>query len=141
MTTTVTARVNRRLGLSAERVYDAWLDPERARRFLFATPSGEMVRCDIDARPGGRYVITERRDGEDVEHTGEFLELVRPARIVFTLKVPKYSQDSDRVTLDIKPLGNACEVTITHEMSAENADYIPKVEEGWSGILDGLMAK
>ena len=71
----VDVRVTRRFGASPERVFDAWLDPERAGRFLYATAEGEMVRVEIDARVGGRFVIVERRDGQDVEHTGEYLEI------------------------------------------------------------------
>jgi len=94
-----TVRVTRRLAATPERVFDAWLDPAKARQFLFATPTGEMVRCDIDARAGGRYVIVERRDGEDVAHVGEYCEIDRPLRLVFTLQVPKYSETIDRITL------------------------------------------
>jgi uncharacterized protein YndB with AHSA1/START domain len=36
---------------------DAWLDPEKATKFLFARPGGEMVRVEIDPRVGGRYSI------------------------------------------------------------------------------------
>ena len=41
--------ITRRFDFSIERVFDAWLDPAKARQFLFATPTGQMVRVDIDA--------------------------------------------------------------------------------------------
>jgi uncharacterized protein YndB with AHSA1/START domain len=53
--------VKHRFTASAERVYDAWLDPEKARKFLYATATGEIVRCEVDARVGGKYVIVDRR--------------------------------------------------------------------------------
>src|SRR5687768_7548961 len=84
-------RVTRRFSAPAERVYDAWLDRERVCRWLFATPTGQMVRVEVEARVGGAFVITERRDGEDVEHAGTYLELVRPSRLMFAYSVPKYS--------------------------------------------------
>ncbi len=70
-------RVSRSFRAAAERVYDAFLDPAVAGQFMFATPAGEMVRVEIDARVGGRYVFVDRREGEDVEHSGEYLELER----------------------------------------------------------------
>ena len=59
------------------------------REFLFTTATGEIVRCEIEGRVGGRYTIVDRRNGEDVLHEGTYLELARPGRIVFTLRVPK----------------------------------------------------
>jgi uncharacterized protein YndB with AHSA1/START domain len=129
-------RVTHRFDASAERVYDAFLDHERASRFLFATPTGQIVRCDIDARVGGTFTIVDRRGGEDVVHTGKYLALERPRRIVFTFAVPKYSNESSTVTIEIAPVRSGCEVTLTHEMKAEYAPYRDRTEEGWHAILD-----
>lgn len=128
-------RLTRRFDAPPERVFDAWLDPATAGEFLFATEEGEMVGVEIDPRAGGRYSIVERREGEDVEHTGEYLEIDRPRRLAFTLQVPKYSEETDRVTLEIAPAGGGSELTLVQEVSPEWAD---QVEEGWTAILDGL---
>ena len=133
-----TVRVTHRFSASPERVFDAWLDPARAGTWLFATPTGRMVRVQIDARVGGSYCFADRRDGEDVAHTGEYLEIDRPRRLVFTLSVEKYAQDVDRVMIDIVPLGSGCELTLTHDMRAQAEDFVGRVEEGWTGILEKL---
>lgn len=129
--------VKHRFAASAERVYDAWLDPEKAKGFLFTTVTGEVVRCDIDARVGGRYAIVDRRGGEDVLHEGTYLELERPRRIAFTLRVPKYSPDEDRVTIDIAPLAEGCELMLTTQTPDAWAD---DTRRGWAMILDVLDA-
>ncbi|HMJ15267.1 MAG TPA: SRPBCC family protein [Polyangiaceae bacterium] len=133
---TVSVSVQHRFSASAERVYDAWLDPEKASKFLFATAQGHTVRCEIDARIGGGFTIVDRRDGEDVAHTGTYLELDRPRRIVFSLSVEKYSKDSSRVTIDIAPLAQGCEVTLTHQFPAQHADMRKRTSEGWEKILE-----
>lgn len=132
----VLVRVTHRFDASAERVYDAFLDPSQASKFLFATATGQIVRCDIDARLGGAFTIVDRRNGEDVVHAGTYLALERPRRIVFTLSVEKYSKDTDTVTIEITRRGNRCEVTLTHEMKATYAPFQDRAREGWTGILD-----
>ena len=135
---TVTVRVSRCFNQSAERVFDAWLDPARAGKFLFATATGRMVRAQIDARVGGKFVFTDRRDGEDVEHTGEYFEIDRPRRLVFTFAVPKYSKDVTRVIVETVPAGEACDLTLTHD--GVYPEYASRTESGWAGILEGLAA-
>jgi uncharacterized protein YndB with AHSA1/START domain len=132
----VTLRVRHRFSASAERVYDAWLDPEKASKFFFATATGTIVRCEIDARVGGGFTLVDRRDGEDVAHTGTYLELDRPRRIVFSFSVEKYSKDVSRVTIDIAPLAQGCEVTITHDIPAKHADSAQRTSDGWARMLD-----
>jgi uncharacterized protein YndB with AHSA1/START domain len=89
--------------------------PGKAATFLFATANGKLVRADIDVRVGGSHCFVDRRDGEDVEHTGTCLEIDRPRRLVFTFMVPKYSTATTRVTVDIAPVGTGCELTLTHD--------------------------
>jgi len=107
----VIVRVTRRFSASPERVFDAWLDAEKAGRWMFATASGEMVRAEIDARVGGSFCFVDRRDGQDVKHTGEYLEIDRPRHLVFTFSVD--SSDSARVMIDIVPVGTGCELNWT----------------------------
>ena len=133
---TVQVRVTHRFAASADRVYDAFLDPGTARKFLFATPTGQVVRCEIDARVGGEFVVVDRRGDEDVAHVGKFVELERPRRIVFTFSVEKYSSDSDRVTIEIASLKRGSEVTLTHEMQAKYAALRDRAKEGWGSILE-----
>ena len=132
----VTIRVTRRFTASAERVFDAWLDPARIGKWLFATKTGQMVRVEIDARVGGSFVIVDRRDGVDVEHLGTYVEIERPRRLVFTFAVPHYSSESTRVTVEITPLGTGCELTLTHE--GVLPEWASRTESGWNMILDGL---
>jgi uncharacterized protein YndB with AHSA1/START domain len=132
-------RVTRRFSASAERVFDAWLDPDLARKFLFATPTGQVTRVEIDARPGGRYVIVDRRNGQDAAHFGEYLEIDRPRRLVFTLSVEENAKDADRIVVEIVPLQTGCELTLTHETSAPT-DMKERITEGWTSVLAGLDA-
>jgi uncharacterized protein YndB with AHSA1/START domain len=132
--------VKRQFTASAERVFDAFLDPSRAGQFMFATATGKMVRVEIDARAGGTYAFVDRRDGEDVEHVGEYLEIERPHRLVFTLRVEKHSNDESVVSIEITPRGSGCELTLTQDLPKEYAEHLSRVEEGWGGILDHAAA-
>lgn len=132
----INVSVSHRFSASAERVFDAWLDAERAAQWMFATPTGEMVRAEIDPRAGGTFRFVDRRDGQDVDHTGEYLEIDRPRRLVFTFSVD--GSEADRVIIEIVPLATGCELTLTHEMSPEWAAYADRAKEGWSTMLDGL---
>ena len=88
---------------------------------------------------GGRFTFTDRRDGEDVIHTGEYLEIDRPRRLAFDFAVPKYSSLVTRVTIEIVPLDSGgCELTLTHE--GVLPEFAERSVEGWSMILAGLAA-
>lgn len=133
---TIAIEVRHRYAASPERVFDAWLDAEQARRWLFATAGGEMVVAEIDPRVGGGFRFTDRRDGEDVEHVGEYLEIDRPRRLVFRFGVPKYSPDLDLVTIEIAPREDGgCELTLVHRTAPE---WVEGADAAWSGILAGL---
>jgi uncharacterized protein YndB with AHSA1/START domain len=134
----IVIRVNHRFDAGPERGFDAWLDPATAGRWLFATRGGEMQRVEIDARVGGRYAIVERREAGDAGHFGEYLEIDRPRRLVFTLAVEPAAQSGDRITIEIRPVGKGCELNLTHAMAAEYAQYAERTESGWNDVLASL---
>ena len=134
---TINARVTRRFSASPQRVFDAWLDSRTAGKWLFATARGQIVCVEIDARAGGWFYIVERRDGENVDHIGEYLELARPRRLVFTLFAEKYSLQFERVTVVLQPLGSGCELDLTHKTKPELAS---RVRRCWVEMLDRLAA-
>ncbi len=136
---TTLVRVVRRFDAAPERVFDAWLDPATAGRWLFATPAGRMQRVEIDARVGGRYAIVERRAEGDAGHFGEYLEIDRPRRLVFTLGMADGgAQPADRITVEIAPVDGGCELTLTHAMAPEYAEYAGRAESGWGDVLAAL---
>jgi uncharacterized protein YndB with AHSA1/START domain len=132
---TETVRVVRRFQASAERVFDAWLDPARAGKFLFATPNGELQSVEID-RNGFR--IVERRDGRDFEHVGRYSTIERPRVLAFAFAAGLGGELSPETTVrvEIMPLASGCELTLAHE--GVPSDFIEQGENSWALILAAL---
>ena len=145
MSSPVVIRVSHRYSASAERVFDAWLTPGQASRFLFRTRTGNVMQCVITPEVGGGFTVTDRRptaDGDesvfDVVHMGKYVEITRPRRLVFDLTVLTYTEETTRVTVEVTPLGSqASELTLTHELgSGDTARYMEETTtKGWVNML------
>ena len=59
----VILQVKRRFDASPERVFDAWLDPETAGKWLFRSEEGEAVTGRVDARVGGSFAFVSHQVG------------------------------------------------------------------------------
>lgn len=141
MTRTVTATVTHRFTATAERVFDAWLDPVTARAWLSVTHpmlgQPDVRRVEIDARVGGRFCFSDMRAAGEAVHWGEYREIVRPTRLVFTWWTSPEEEAANLsvVTLTLEPDGTGCVATIVHEMSAAWHEWIPQTRQGWASML------
>jgi uncharacterized protein YndB with AHSA1/START domain len=132
----VSLRLTKHFSASSERVFDAWLSRETARRWLFTTPASQSHSTEIDARIGGAWRIVDRRDGIDYLALGEYLEIERPNLLVFTFGMPQFSPESWRLTVKIEPENAGCRLTLTQKPIP--ADALPALEDGWSRMFDRL---
>jgi uncharacterized protein YndB with AHSA1/START domain len=129
-------RLTSRYRASPQRVFDAWLDPELAGRWLFATASRPMTHVVIDPRVGGVFHFAERRNGENTEHHGQYIEIVPHRRLVFTLFGENRRWGATRVTVEISPHKRGCELKLSHEDVP--AEHVNHIKARWTGILYGL---
>lgn len=134
----VHARITRRFAFPAEDVFDAWLNPAFAREW-FAPGLGEMTRIEIDARVGGTFWLVQRRGAEEAQHTGEYLEIDRPRRLVFTWRTPPLDESS-LVVIEITETDDGCVLTLTHEMDAQWAPFVDRAAGAWQKMADAIAS-
>jgi uncharacterized protein YndB with AHSA1/START domain len=135
---TITLSVGHTYNASPCEVYDAWLNPEIAKRFLFATDDGRVIRADIEPRVGGHFLVIDRRPTGDAVHYGVFLEMRRPRLMVFSFSVAEHDHNADRIRIEIEPLGEGTRLTLSHEMCAEWSAFEEQTHRGWTHVLNGL---
>lgn len=144
MSQPVVVKLSHRYAAPADRVFDAWLTPAQAARFLFATRTGNVMRCEIDPRVGGGFLVTDRRpnaDGDesvfDAEHRGEYIVIDRPNHLVFDFTAPGGAPPT-RVTLDFNAIApQACELHLAHELGDSDMAraFADQTRRGWDSML------
>ena len=125
---------------SPERVFDAWTKPEIMQHWYVGAKG--VSRPAVDLRVGGAYsnemIIEGCTDGEVGQksylHTGTYLEIVRPERLVFTWNSPAVQNTT--VTVELREVDGGTEVTITHQLNSQ--EEFDSHRQGWTFALDGL---
>lgn len=90
------------------------LNPEQAWRWM-GRVVGEVVIVELAPRIGGAVRYLVRRDGRDIDHVGELIELDRPHPLAYTWAVPSFSQDTTLMSLRFAHWQHGAEVTLTQD--------------------------
>ncbi len=129
-------RVTRMLPAPPERVFAAWTDPDRVKRW-FVPGTARAIAVEIDARPGGRFRIAARNDEGDFEITGVYREVTPPTRLAFTWISPHTGATESVVTVELRAVGPQTELTIIHERLPD-ADSVGRHQRGWEKIAAAI---
>ena len=141
----VKAVVSHKFAVPAERVFDAWLDPEWIGRWMFGPDVRDerVVRLSVEPHVGGRFSFVVNRQGAEIDHVGEYLEIDRPHLLVFTWGTRDSLPATSRVIVEIAPCAGGCELTLTHVMAADWATFTERAAASWRLMLStlaGLLA-
>lgn len=137
----VHATVTALFSVTPERIFDAFLNTGIIGQFMFGPGirDEEIVSLTNEPRVGGTFSYIVRRQGQELDHMGEYLEIRRPQHLVFTWKVKQdASADRSQVVVDIAPIIDGCELTLTHEMPAGAEGFIEQAKGAWGKMLDKL---
>jgi uncharacterized protein YndB with AHSA1/START domain len=122
-------------------VFDAWTCPEVLARWWTAYPGWTASVCEVELRVGGSYRLGMRdRDGREYVVTGEYREVERPSRLVYT-----WCWQADElhpghvslVTVQFTAEDDGTVVTLVHS-GLPSRESRARHARGWSGTLAKL---
>jgi uncharacterized protein YndB with AHSA1/START domain len=131
----------RRIKARPQVVFDAVTTAEGIARW-WGPDAGPVLLAEADPRVGGHYRVRFRMvDSSEHESSGEFLEIVRPERVVMSWRWRGGVEDSgeSRVEIILKAIPEGTEITFTHSR-LHDEETRRSHEEGWAGSLDKLQA-
>jgi uncharacterized protein YndB with AHSA1/START domain len=140
MSKPVHAIVMRHFDASAERVFDACLDPALAVRWMFGPDVRDEcpVHLTLNACVGGRFSFVVKSSGAEVDQVGEYLHIDRPRLLVFTWATRDSLPERSRVIIEVSPQDLGCDVKLTQVMGAHWSADVDRTASAWIGRLDAL---
>jgi len=130
-------RITEVLAAPLARVYAAWTEPERMRRW-FGKADMRVPEASVDLRPGGRWrVVLVRADGVRMPVGGEYREILPQERLRFSWQW-EGSEVVTEVELRFRALDAArTELTVIH---SEFPDETTRDQhfDGWRPALANL---
>jgi uncharacterized protein YndB with AHSA1/START domain len=118
------------------KVFDAWLDPAKAARFL-AVGDRLVGEIALDAREGGEFRIVMQGERDAIEHRGRYVLIERPRRLIFTWMSPGTDWRLSLVSLVFTPVEGGVRIDLDHE-GLPNAEQMERHRRGWGTILAKL---
>jgi uncharacterized protein YndB with AHSA1/START domain len=126
--------IRRRLAAPAAEVFRWWTEADRLCEWM--SPVG-TVEAQVDLRVGGALRIVMRGGGTVIEHSGEYIEIDPPRRLVFTWVSPFTGAEPSLVTVELESEGaDATQLRLVHSRLPESAATSHR--DGWGTMLDRL---
>jgi len=135
--TDLTVNITKTIHAPIKSVFDAWLNPEMLSRFILPMPGMPEPQVDNDAHEGGSFTILMQVGNNKIPHTGKYLEISSPNKLVFSWVSP-FSAEGSTVSLVFSEVGdNKTKVELTHVRFIDET-HRDNHEGGWRNILDSL---
>jgi uncharacterized protein YndB with AHSA1/START domain len=118
---------------SAEKVFNALMDPEMTRKYW-----GHLNVSDW--KTGSDWKHEDASTGQ-IRIVGKVVESTPPRRLVITWAFAADAQAQDkytRVTFEIEPAGKAVRLKVTHDELESGSEMEKGITRGWPVVLSNL---
>lgn len=134
-------RLERTIAAPRETVFDAWLTADVLRRWWPAGSDWQTPIAEVDARVGGTLRLVMRSpDGEELGGTGEFIEIERPERLVYSWTWDGHGahQGTNLVEVEFTDAGDGTTLVVLTNSGLPGEEAKRAHREGWQASLDNL---
>jgi uncharacterized protein YndB with AHSA1/START domain len=131
----------RRIMARPQIVFDAVTTAEGIAQW-WGPDTGPVLEAEADPRVGGRFRVRFRMvDTTEHESSGEFLEIVRPVRVLMSWRWKGAGEDPgvSLIEIRLRAVPEGTELTFVHSL-LHDEDSRSSHEKGWMGSLAKLEA-
>ena len=121
-------------------VWKSWTDPVMFALW-YGLPNSTLYNVVFDVRPGGSWhAIMRIPDAPDMPWKGDFLEVVKPEKLVFALSDPENLDNPDReiVTVTFEQLDGKTRIIFRQTGNLPPEEYRDGLRKGWTTFFDRL---
>jgi uncharacterized protein YndB with AHSA1/START domain len=130
--------LTRRINAPPAKVFAAWTDPQKIKRWWGPEATDETLLAETDVRVGGRFRIVFRMaSGEEHDVRGVYREVAPNEKLVFTWSWRTMPERESLVRIELQPDGAGTLLTLTHEQFFDEAAR-DSHRQGWTGALQKL---
>jgi uncharacterized protein YndB with AHSA1/START domain len=134
-------RINRVFDAPRERVWREWTEPERFADW-YGGPQCEVPldSVSMDVRPGGKWRLTmfAPPDRRRIDWKGEYLEVVAPERLIFTVSDQRGDDAYELVKVVLTPLGDERTEMLFEQRGSMSPEQYERATDGWGGFFDRM---
>lgn len=139
-----------KVNASVEKVFEAWTEPKIFKQWLYTSKETNKVAQNQFEINGDWEIVDERR-GETYRATGTYMDIVEPYKLMYSFKMPQFSDLEDIITVEFIDLENETQVKFNQGLKVSLNDTINKqsneqtkeaakkqTEEGYNEMFEKL---
>jgi len=138
-----TIYLTKTVNASNQKVFDQWLMPVFIGEWMFGpkVQQEQVVSLENKVRKGGEFAFKVIRKGTEIEHSGEYIELDVPNKLVFSWSDSLHRSSKSRVTALFQEANNKTRLKIIIKLDPKLYNEKDSLKNQWSARCSALAAK
>ena len=126
-----------------QQVCDHWLIPVFVGKWMFGpqVQAEKILKLENTVRKNGEFSYRIHRRGQEVIHSGEYLELNLPNKLTFSWKESNQPDSACQISVQFAEQAEKTKLKMTVRIPAELSSNKDKIKKVWSARCKALADK
>ena len=139
----VNISLSKSIDAPAQKGFDHWLIPVFVGEWMFGPhiKQEKLIELKNTVRRGGSFSFTVNQQGKVVEHSGSYLELDIPNRLVFNWKSNLYPDCESQISVRFQEENGKTRMKINIRLDAALENFRDEIKQQWAMRCNALAEK